>query len=188
MASSIDSPGPDEVRGHHPRVELGLARIDRTDLDAGRGDRLGVVAVQGQGQDVLEAEQPIASAAEALDERRVGQRADDHPGRLPSAEEDGFHPVEVGLGHRAVQADRLGLRQWRAGPGEDRPATRHFLHRHVRHRPPPDQLADERLGRERLGLLQPPRQLHVGQDRAQGPTLGILVDLRLLLRGTRLEP
>ena len=56
-----------EVRGHDARVDVEVGRIDPTDLDAGRGGRLGIVAAQGQGQDVLEPGQPIAAAAEALD-------------------------------------------------------------------------------------------------------------------------
>jgi hypothetical protein len=176
--------GRDEVRGHHLRVDIGLTRIDRTDLDAGHLGSFRVVPAQGQGQHVLETGQPIATAAKALDDRRVGKRANDHPTRFPSAEEHRFHTLEVGLGHRALHADRLGLRQRRAGSGEDRPAPRHFLHGNVHPGPPPGELARVRFGRERLGLLQPPRELQVGKDRGQRWALRSIAGVRVSSRGT----
>src|SRR5262249_37084608 len=51
-----------------------------------------------------------------------------------------------------------------------------FLNHHVRPRPSLDESAGERLRRERLGFLEPPRQLQVGHDRGQARTLGIRVD------------
>ena len=160
--------GFDEIGRNDLREQLGLPGLNRPDFDAWRGWRFAFAPFQRHGQDVLEVRKSVTAPAQTLEQRGIGQGADNHVRRLAAAEEDALDPVEIGVRDRAVEADRLGFGKRGTQSGEYGLAPGNLFHGDVHSRSSKSQSPHVGRRGDRLDLFEAACQIQVTEQRGQG--------------------